>query len=58
MEVCSFSPTFVQRISGLEEDFVFNYNSPTIGKLIRKESSGYFHQRENVCQLFIISGIN
>ena len=52
MEVFSFSPTFVQRISGLEEDFIFNYNSPTIGKLIRNKKFRIFSPERKCMSTF------
>lgn len=33
IKLFSFSTTFVERVSGLGEDFAFNYISPTIYKL-------------------------
>lgn len=37
MKVISFSPTFVERISGFIDNFVFNYNCPTMAKIGPKQ---------------------
>lgn len=58
MKLISHSPTFVERISGSIEIFVFNYNCPTMAKISQKRRIQAICTTEKICQCFSIRDIN